>query len=120
MKFTESHEWICVQGDVGTVGITDYAQAELGTVVHIELPSIGKEIKAGQEVAVLESTKAAADVYAPVSGTIVEINQKLCGFAELVNQSAQDRGWLFKIRLDNPSELTSLLDRSAYEQLISQ
>lgn len=120
MKFTESHEWIRLEGEIGTVGITDYAQGELGQVVHIELPSVGKKIKAGEEIAVLESTKAAADVYAPVSGEVVEINQKLCDFVEHVNQSAEGSGWLFKIRVDNPLELNALLDADAYKQLVCQ
>ena len=118
MKFTQSHEWIQVSGEIGIVGITDYAQAELGQVVHIELPAVGKKVKAGEEVAVLESTKAAADVYAPVSGEVIEINQKLCDFAEQVNRSAEGDGWLFKIRIENPVELTHLLDREAYRELI--
>jgi len=120
MKFTESHEWISLDGDLGTVGITEYAQAELGQVVHIELPAVGKKINAGEEIAVLESTKAAADVYAPVSGEIIEINQKLCDFVELVNQSPEGTGWLFKMRVARQSELDSLLDADAYRQLVSQ
>ena len=82
MKFTDSHEWIKVENGIGTVGITDHAQKELGEVVYIELPAVGKQVKAGQEVAVLESTKAAADIYSPVSGEIVEINQKLVDFIQ--------------------------------------
>ncbi|MEN9344274.1 MAG: glycine cleavage system protein [Chlamydiota bacterium] len=111
MKFTASHEWIRIDGDVGTVGITHYAQQELGEIVYIELPSVGKKVKAGDEVAVIESTKAAADVYAPVSGEITEINQSLCDFARQVNRSAEKEGWLFKIRLHDPAELGTLLDR---------
>ena len=118
MKFTQSHEWIQVEGDLGVVGITDYAQSELGEVVYVELPSVGKRIKAGEEVAVLESTKAAADIYAPVSGEIVEINQKLGDFIHQINSSAQKEGWLFKIRLANPKELDDLLDQQSYQQLV--
>lgn len=114
MKFTQSHEWIQVEGGFGTVGITDYAQSELGEVVYVELPALGKHIKAGMEVAVLESTKAAADIYAPVSGEIVEINQKLGDFIHQINASAQNEGWLFKIRLTDPKELESLLDQESY------
>ena len=118
MKFTQSHEWIQVEGDLGVVGITDYAQSELGEVVYVELPSVGKHIKAGEEVAVLESTKAAADIYAPVSGEIIEINQKLGDFIHHINASAQKEGWLFKIRLTNPKELEGLLDQESYKQLV--
>lgn len=116
MKFTETHEWIEVQGDVGTVGVTEYAQKELGDVVYVELPKIGKSVKAGEEAVVLESTKAAADVYSPVSGTIVEVNHALEQAAELINRSAQGEGWLFKIKLSQPQELDSLLDTAAYLQ----
>ncbi len=118
MKFTGSHEWIQVEEGIGTVGITDYAQGELGTVVYVELPSVGKRIKAGEEVAVLESTKAAADIYAPVSGEIVEINQKLGDFIHQINASAQKEGWLFKVRLTNLKELDALLDPESYTQLV--
>lgn len=116
MKFTETHEWIDVQGDIGTVGITDYAQKELGDVVYVELPKVGKSVKAAEEAVVLESTKAAADVYSPVSGTIVEVNQTLEQTAELVNRSAQGEGWLFKIKLSHPQELDALLDATAYRE----
>src|SRR5579863_2931628 len=97
MKFTDSHEWIKVENGIGTVGITDQAQRELGEVVYVELPAVGKQVKAGQEVAVLESTKAAADIYSPVSGEVIEINQKLLDFVHYINQSAEQGGWLFKI-----------------------
>lgn len=107
MKFTESHEWIEVENGVGTVGITELAQQELGEVVYIELPLVGKKVKAGEEVAVLESTKAAADIYSPVSGEIVEINP-----------APQKEGWLFKIRLSDTKELDLLLDKDAYLTLV--
>jgi len=115
MKFTETHEWIDITGDIGTVGITEYAQKELGDIVYVELPDIGKKIKAHQEVAVLESTKAAADVYSPASGTITAINTLLVEQSELVNQSAEKNGWLFKLKIDNPSELEILMDKNAYK-----
>lgn len=116
MKFTETHEWIEVQGDVGTVGVTEYAQKELGDIVYVELPKVGKSVKAGEEAVVLESTKAAADVYAPVSGTIVEVNQALQQTAELVNRSAEGEGWLFKIKLSQPQEMDKLLDGASYRE----
>jgi glycine cleavage system H protein len=118
MRFTDSHEWIKVEGGVGTVGITDHAQKELGEVVYIELPAVGKQVKAGQEVAVLESTKAAADIYSPVSGEIVEINQKLGDFIHHINASAEAEGWLFKIKLLDLSEVEKLLKREQYLDLI--
>lgn len=114
MKFTESHEWVDVENGIGTVGITDFARQELGEVVHLELPSVGKQVKAGEEIAVLESTKAAADIYCPVSGEIVEINEILSGFSDRVNHSPEKEGWLFKIKLHNFAELETLLDQEQY------
>jgi glycine cleavage system H protein len=118
MKFTDSHEWIKIEGGIGTVGITNHAQKQLGEVVYIELPAVGKSVKAGQEVAVLESTKAAADIYSPVSGEIVEINQKLGDFIHHINVSAETEGWLFKIRLSDHSETDKLLKRDEYLALV--
>ncbi len=118
MKFTDSHEWIHVEDEIGTVGITHHAQKELGEVVFIELPAVGKRVKAGQEVAVLESTKAAADIYSPVSGEIVEINQKLGDFIHHINSSAETEGWLFKLKLSDHSETDKLLDREEYAALV--
>ena len=114
MKFTDTHEWINVTGDIGTVGITDYAQQELGDIVYVELPNVGAAVKALQEAVVLESTKAAADVYSPVSGTIVEVNKKLNEATELVNSAPEDEGWLFKVRLNDLKELNSLMDKETY------
>jgi glycine cleavage system H protein len=119
-KYTESHEWIRVEGTTGIVGITDFAQKELGDIVYVELPQVGKSVKQGQEAVVLESTKAAADVYAPVSGKITAVNEALKTAPELVNQSADSEGWLFKIELATPDELTGLLDQSAYQQLVKR
>lgn len=116
IKFTETHEWISVQDGVGTVGITQYAQKELGDIVYVELPKTGKSISAGQEIVVLESTKAAADVYSPVSGDIIDVNTSLTDETNLINQSPEERGWLLKIRLKNPEELDKLMDRNAYDK----
>jgi glycine cleavage system H protein len=118
MKFSDSHEWIKVENQVGTVGITDHAQRELGQVVYVELPAIGKKVKAGEEVAVLESTKAAADIYSPVSGEVVEINQKLHDFVHQINRSAESEGWLFKIKIENPEEIHRLLSPDEYRSLM--
>lgn len=120
MKFTDSHEWIEMETlDVGRVGVTSYAQKELGDIVYVELPIVEKKVQARQEVAVLESTKAAADIYSPVSGTITEINADLIERPELVNQSADELGWLFKIRLSNPAEMDLLMDLEGYNAMLN-
>ncbi len=119
IRFTKSHEWIQVQdGNRGTVGITDYAQKELGEIVYIELPKLGQVVKAGEEACVLESTKAAADVYAPVSGKIIAVNEALRNAPSTINQTAEESGWLFKIELTHPEELKSLMDFNQYESII--
>lgn len=121
MKFTESHEWVELNSDNGiaTVGVSNYAQKELGEIVYVELPEVGKEVKAGAEAAVLESTKAAADVYAPISGIIVAVNTKLNSASELVNQSPEKEGWLFKIKMTKPEELNNLMDAESYRSQFS-
>jgi glycine cleavage system H protein len=120
MKFTDSHEWIELEGkDIARVGITTYAQKELGDIVYVELPIIGKDINAKQEVAVLESTKAAADIYSPVSGTITEINGKLSSAPELINQSPEQEGWIYKIRLSNPAEVDLLMEQAEYQAMLN-
>lgn len=117
-KYTDSHEWITVENGIGTVGVSQYAQKELGDIVYVELPEVGKSIIAGQEIAVLESTKAAADVYSPVSGTITEVNNVLTTASETVNNSPEGEGWLYKIQLSNVSELDNLMDQAAYQKLV--
>lgn len=119
MKFTETHEWIDVKDGIGTVGISNYAQKELGEVVFVELPKVGKKVKRGEEAAVLESTKAAADVYSPVSGTIVEVNLNLKTASETINQSPEKEGWIFKIKLDSLKELDELMDTNNYQSKFS-
>lgn len=114
MKFTNTHEWIDVEGEIGIVGVSEHAQQELGDIVYVELPQVGKEVKAGQEAAVLESTKAAADVYSPVSGLIVEVNRELVDHSELVNRSPQKEGWIYKVKLSNVNELEDLQDEASY------
>ncbi len=120
MKYTESHEWIAVDAKVGTVGVTQYAQKELGDIVYIELPQIGKVVKKGDEAVVLESTKAAADVYSPVSGKIIAINTALKQSPETVNQSPQQDGWLFKVELSDTAELSQLMEEEAYQKLVGK
>ena len=114
MKFTESHEWVKVENDTGVVGITAHAQKELGEIVYVELPQVGKRIQAGEEAAILESTKAAADIYSPVSGEVIEINLALKQTVALINEQSETEGWLFKIKLADPSELDTLLDHEHY------
>lgn len=118
MYFTDSHEWIRVEDGLGTVGVTAHAKNELGEIVYLELPEIGRQVKAGEEVVILESTKAAADIYTPVSGEIVAVNETVRAAPDLLNQSPEESGWLFKIRLSNPQELGFLMTRSAYQQLV--
>ena len=117
--FTEDHEWIRVEGDVGTVGITDHAQHALGDVVFVELPAAGKQVSKGSEAAVVESVKAASDVFTPVSGTVTEANQSIVDQPGLVNESAEDGAWFFKVKLSNPGELDGLMDRAAYDAFVA-
>ena len=117
-RYTNSHEWIHYEGDVACVGISKHAQDELGDIVYVELPEKGSTVKHGQEAAVLESTKAAADVYSPVSGKIIAVNEKLVDEPEKVNTSPENDGWLFKIQLHNPIELESLMNEEAYHKFI--
>lgn len=119
MKYTQSHEWIQLEGDFGVVGITKYAQQELGEIVHVELPQIGQEIEVGDEIAVLESTKAAADIYSPVSGEVIAVNQKIKDDLDLINQFPESKGWLFKIKLMDHKELELLYDHKEYLELVS-
>ncbi|GIK96196.1 MAG: glycine cleavage system H protein [Alphaproteobacteria bacterium] len=118
LKFTEEHEWIRVEGDVGTVGITTYAQEQLGDVVFVELPEVGRRIEKGKEMAVVESVKAASEVYAPVSGEVVESNGALTDDPAKVNADAQGDGWFVKIRLSDTSQLDGLMDEAAYKKFV--
>lgn len=119
LKYTEDHEWIRVDGDVGTVGISDYAQNALGDVVFVELPETGQSLNKGDEAAVVESVKAASEVYSPVSGEVSESNAALEDDPSLVNSSAEADGWFFKIRLSNADELTGLMDEEAYKAYVA-
>lgn len=116
--YTDEHEWLKVEGDIATVGITNHAQEQLGDLVFVELPTVDDEVDQGGDTVVVESVKAASDVYAPVSGTITEINEALVGDPSLVNANAESDGWLYKMKLSNPSELDDLLDADAYKELI--
>ena len=114
LRFTEEHEWVAVDGDLGIIGISDYAQKQLGDVVYVELPAVGADFAKGDEAAVVESVKAASEVYAPVSGSVVEANKALADSPALVNEAAPSDGWFFKIRLKEPGEVESLMDARAY------
>ena len=118
--YTEDHEWVEVDGDIGTVGISDYAQGQLGDIVFVEVPDEGKEIGKGDDIAVVESVKAASDVYSPVSGTVIEGNPALADAPETVNEDAEGEGWFFKLTLSDPSELESLMNEGAYAEFVSK
>ena len=117
IKFTQDHEWIRVEGDVGVVGITDFAQEELGDLVYVELPEVGKHFSQGKDAAVIESVKAAADLKAPISGTIKEVNSLLTEEPGKVNADPMGAGWFFKIKIADAGELNVLLDEAAYNAL---
>jgi glycine cleavage system H protein len=119
LYFTKDHEWISVEGDAATVGITDYAQAQLGDIVFVEVPPAGTQVDKGKEAAVVESVKAASDVYAPVSGTVTEGNAALEADPALVNTSPEDDGWFFKLTLSDPAELDGLMDEDAYKAFVA-
>ncbi|MCS3729984.1 glycine cleavage system protein GcvH [Bradyrhizobium betae] len=113
--YTSDHEWLAIDGDVATVGITDYAQSQLGDVVFVELPKVGRSLKKAEAAAVVESVKAASDVYAPVTGEVLEVNDALIAEPALVNSDAQSKAWFFKIRIGDKSELGGLMDEAAYK-----
>lgn len=117
--FSEDHEWIDVEGDVGTVGITDYAQSQLGDITFVELPEEGSDVNKGDSVSVVDSVKAASDVYTPVSGSVTAVNTALGDEPELVNTDAEVAGWLFRIAISDSSELEALMDRKAYDAYVA-
>lgn len=120
LKYTASHEWSRLEDGVVTVGITDYAQDQLGDVVFTELPEIGRKVAKGEAVAVVESVKTASDIYAPVSGEVVEVNEALVDAPETINESPYEGGWMFRLRAADPSELEALLDDAAYLQSVGE
>ena len=119
-RYTEDHEWIHVEGDTGTVGITDHAQKQLGDIVFVEAPEVDDELERGDEAGSIESVKAVADVFSPVSGTVVAVNEALEDAPETVNKDPHKEGWIFKIQLSNPSELDELMDAAAYEKYLEE
>jgi len=118
LRFTKDHEWIRLEGDIATIGITDHAQTALGDVVFVELPSPGREVESGEACAVVESVKAASDVYAPLTGTVTEANAAIVEQPGLVNLEPQGSAWFFKLRMADPSALDELMDEAAYKALL--
>ncbi len=120
IRYTRDHEWIRISGDTGVVGITDYAQGELGDIVFVELPARGKKIKRGESMGTIEAVKAVSDLYAPLTGEVVEVNPELEKNSELVNKEPYGKGWMIRIRIADKDELASLLDDAAYRALIGK
>jgi glycine cleavage system H protein len=119
-RFTKDHEWIRVDGGIGIVGITHHAQDQLGDVVFVELPEVGRKAAKGETVAVVESVKAASDIYAPVAGEVTEVNAALADRPALVNEDAEGKAWFFKLKVADPAELDGLMDRAAYEAFVKE
>ena len=119
MRFTKDHEWVVLEGDVATVGITAYAAEQLGDVVFVETPQVGKTLKAGEEMAVVESVKAASDVYAPVSGEVIAANTDLADAPDTVNAVPESGGWFAKLKVADPAQFDALMDRAAYEDFLA-
>lgn len=119
-RYTRDHEWVRQEGDVAVIGITDYAQSQLGDVVYVELPEVGRTVEQGKEAAVVESAKAASEVYAPVSGEVVAVNDDLLGNPAKVNDDAMGEGWFLKIRLADPKEFDGLMDEASYRAFVAE
>ncbi|MDD9906089.1 MAG: glycine cleavage system protein GcvH [Rhodospirillaceae bacterium] len=119
-RFTEDHEWVRIEGDVATVGITEYAQEQLGDIVFVDLPEAGAEMAQGDEAAVIESVKAASDIYAPITGEVGEVNDSLDAEPAIVNQDAQGEGWLFTMSISDSGELDNLMDADAYKAFVAK
>ncbi|MSO75601.1 MAG: glycine cleavage system protein GcvH [Alphaproteobacteria bacterium] len=120
LKFTEEHEWVRVEGDVAVCGISDYAQDQLGDVVYVELPAVGSKVVKLTEIAVVESVKAASDIYAPVSGEVIAVNETLTEQPNVVNADPTGEGWFFQIQLSDPAELDDLMDEDAYRTYVEE
>ena len=120
LTYSKDHEWVKVEGNIAVIGITDYAQSQLGDVVFVEVPPVDAELSAGSGLAVVESVKAVSDVYAPISGRVVESNDALTDAPELINQEPYGQGWIAKIEISDKAELEGLLDSQAYEQLVAE
>jgi len=120
LKYTEEHEWVKVEGDIAIVGITDFAQNELSDIVYVELPEVGKNIKKGDVITTVEAVKTVADVYSPVSGEIIEVNEKLKDEPSIINNDPYGEGWIAKVKMENPEEINALLDHTAYKKLVEE
>ena len=118
MYYSKDHEWVTVEGGIATIGISDHAQQQLGDVVFVELPKLGRIVKAHESVAVVESVKAASEVYVPVSGEVVAVNEELSGDPALVNRAPESDAWFMKLKLSDPSELSALMDKAAYDKFV--
>ncbi|HID93801.1 MAG TPA: glycine cleavage system protein GcvH [bacterium (Candidatus Stahlbacteria)] len=120
LKYAKTHEWIRIEGETATIGITDYAQSELSDIVAVELPKVGKVAKKDKSIATIEAVKAVSDVYSPVSGEVIEVNEKLVNSPELINKEPYGEGWILKIKVKDPKELDTLLTADDYERLIKE
>lgn len=120
LKYTKEHEWIKIEGNIGIIGISDFAQDQLGDVVFVELPAVGRVLKAHEQFGVVESVKTVSDLYCPVAGKVTEVNTELESAPELVNQGAYEQGWMLKLELANPAEAQTLLDAAAYEAFVKE
>ncbi len=120
LYYTKEHEWLKLENGVGVVGITDYAQSELGDIVMVDLPKVGKKVMQMRTIGTLEAVKAVSDIYSPVSGTVIEVNNEVIANPALINQDPYEKGWLVKIRLENPEEIKSLLSAEEYKKLIGE
>ena len=118
LKYTETHEWLKLKGDVAQIGITDHAQSELTDIVFVELPEIGKEVKKGEELCIVESEKSVSEIYSPITGKVTKVNDKLEDTPEKVNESPYDEGWLVEIEIQDKSEINNLLDSESYKKTI--
>jgi glycine cleavage system H protein len=118
-RYTKDHEWIRLDGDVATVGITEHAQEQLGDIVYVELPAVGRKVGQGDEAAVVESVKAASDIYAPASGEVVAVNEALDGAPGAINEEAEGKGWFFRLKLSAPQQLDDLMDEAQYKAFLA-
>ncbi len=120
VKYTKDHEWIRIEGSIGVIGITDYAQGELGDIVFVEVPPIGRKVESGQVFGTVEAVKAVSDLYSPITGEIMDVNKEIQDSPELVNKEPYERGWMIKVKIENEAELAALLDLAAYKNLIAK
>ena len=119
-KYTEEHEWVQLSGEIATVGITNHAQESLGDIVFVDLPTLGKEVKAKEELCVIESVKAASDIYSPIDGEIIDVNNILSDNAALINQDAENEGWIFKVKVSDKNQLSDLMNRDHYKEFLEK